>query len=289
MQYKHATFLLFIIFIGTGILTVAVFQRRAALEEAEEVSAIAIEQAHEDEEDLPALFGNQYRALSTDLDGDGVVESITLTIEQTEGMGTSRTLQVNQSSADVNETGAGLATGNPQLYFGIVDLNTTDGVKEIALSDEGPSSDPTTEFYRFDGSKLVKIGSTQGLYESMTFDGKGTLTTMTRATMLDTWFFTDQFTLDSTGMLVHVDKAFYDRLGDMNSLTLTAPKAFYTAPVGILGDPQTAFASTVGDVVTLVGCDNIEWCKVKNTVGVEGWFLVTGLDLGIFEGLSFAD
>jgi hypothetical protein len=279
MQYKHATFLLFIIFIGTGILTVAVFQRRAALEEAEEVSAIAIQQAQEDEADLPALFGDQYRALSMDVNGDGVMDSITLTIEQDSEIGTTRTLRVNQTSTVI-------VSGNPQMYFGIVDLNTTDGIKEVALSDEGPSGDPTTEFYRFDGSAIVKIGSTQGLYESMDFDGAGTLTTQTRATMLDTWFFEDQFTLDSTGMLVHVEKDFYERLGDMNDITAVAAVGFETSPTS----PIPAFEAAAGDVITIIGCDNVAWCKVKNAAGVEGWFQVESLAWStLMTGWSFAD
>ncbi len=279
MQYKHATFLLFIIFIGTGILTVAVFQRRAALEEAEEVSAIAVQQAQKDEADLPALSGNQYRTLSTDVDGDGMADSIALTIQQDQQVGTTRTLRVNRTSVVI-------VSGNPQMYFGIVDLNTTDGVKEIALSDEGPSGDPTTEFYRFDGSKLVKIGSTQGLYESMTFDGAGTLTTTTRASMLDTWFFEDQFTLDSSGMLVHVGQDFYERLGDMNDITALAAVGFDTSPTS----PVPAFSVVAGDTIQIVGCDNIAWCKVKNAADVEGWFQVESIAWStLMTGWSFAD
>ncbi len=279
MQYRHATFLLFIIFIGTGILTVAVFQRQAALEEAEEVSAIAIRQAREDEADLPALARNQYRALSMDVNGDGATDSITLTIEQDRETGTTRTLRVNQVSTTI-------VSGNPQLYFGVVDINTTDGMKEIVVSDEGPSGDPATEFYRFDGSALVKIGSTQGLYESMTFDGAGTLTTTTRASMLDTWFFTDQYTLDSTGMLVHVDKDFYERLGDMNDITALAEVGFEASPTS----PVPAFSVVSGDVITIVGCDNVAWCKVRNSAGTEGWFHAEAIAWQtLFDGWSFAD
>jgi hypothetical protein len=279
MQYRHATFLLFIIFIGTGILTVAVFQRRAALEEAEEVSAIAIQQAQEDEADLPALSGNQYRALSMDVNGDGATESILLTIQEDREVGTTRTLRVNQASIAV-------VSGNPQMYFGIVDVNTTDRWKEIVLSDMGPSGDPTTEMYRFDGSALVKIGSTQGLYEDMEFDGAGTLMTTTRATMLDTWFFADEYTLDSTGMLVHVDKDFYERLGDMNDITALAAVGFDASPTS----PVPAFSIVAGDTIQIVGCDNVAWCKVTNAVGTEGWFNVNAIAWStLMTGWSFAD
>lgn len=263
MQYRHATFLLFVIFIGTGMLTVAVFQRRAALEEAEEMSASAIRRAQQDEASLPALFGNQYRELSMDINGDDVADSIALTFEMNEKNGTTRTLQVNQASA-------AMVSENPQMYFGIVDLDITDGVREIAISAIGPSDDPMTEFYRFDGATLVRIGSLQGLYESMTFDGAGTLTTQARASMLDTWFFEEQYALDPSGMLVRVDRDFYERLGGDNDITAMASVEFDTSPT----NPIPVFSVTAGDTLRIVGCDNIAWCKVTNATGAEGWFHV---------------
>jgi hypothetical protein len=279
MQYKHATFLLCIIFIGTGILTVAVFQRRAALEETEEISASAIRQTQEIEAELPVLSGNQYRAASMDVNGDGMADAITLTLEENQQSGTTRTLRVNRTSVE-------MVSGNPQMYFGIVDIDTADGVKEIALSDEGPSGDPTTELYRFDGTALIKIGSMQGLYEFMTFNGAGTVTTETRASILDTWAFEDQFTLDSSGMLVHVDKDFYTRLGDMNDITVLQDVGFDTSPTS----PVPAFSAVAGDVIQIVGCDNIAWCKVANSAGVEGWFQVDALSWStLMTGWSLAD
>lgn len=280
MQYRHSTFLLFIIFVGTGILTVAVFQRRAALEEVQELSARAIQQAQWEEAQLPALSLNQYRSASIDVNADGIMETITLTVvDAGDDAMVTRTLRVNDAVVT-------LEGQNPQSYFGIVDVNTTDGSKEIVLSDEGPSSDPVTEFYRFDGSKLIKIGTTEGLYEEMTFDGAGTLTTRTRATMLDTWFFEEQFTIDFTGILVRVQKDFYERLGDATVLTALAPVGFETSPTS----PVPAFSIVAGETVTIIGCDNISWCKVRNTAGVEGWFDIQAIAWAdVLTGWSFAD
>ncbi|MFA6018180.1 MAG: hypothetical protein WCT28_00665 [Patescibacteria group bacterium] len=271
MQYKHATLLLFIVFIGTGILTVAVFERRSALEEMEELAAIQLDETAAGD-GLPIT----YQSLDIDFNGDGTSEKVVLTIVEDDINGNVVTLSVNESSVEVDGN-------NSQGYFSLVDLNATDSWKEIAISDLGPSSDFSTEFYRFDGSKLVKIGSTQGLFEDMVFDGAGKLTTTTRGSILDTWFFADDYMLID-GELQHVDKDFYPRLDDMK-VTMSSVMDFQISPA----DPLIAFSTVANDVITIVGCDNIEWCKAKNTSNVEGWFSVKTTDLSVFEGLSTAD
>ena len=120
----------------------------------------------------------------------------------------------------------------------------------------------------------------------MTFDGAGTLTTQSRATMLGTWFFEDQFVLDSTGILVHVDQDFYERINDMSDITALAAVEFYTSPT----NPVPAFSVVAGDVIFFVGCDNIAWCKVKNLDGIEGWFRVESIEWStLMTGWSFAE
>lgn len=271
MQYKHATLLLFIVFIGTGILTVAVFERRSALEEMEELAAIQL-----DETVIGDGLPITYQSLDIDLNGDGTSERVVLTVAEDNINGDIVTLSVNDSSVEIEGN-------NNQGYFGVVDLNTTDSWKEIAISDLGPSSDFTTEFFRFDGSKLVKIGSTQGLFEGMVFDGAGKLTTTTRGLILDTWFFADDYMLID-GELQHVDKEFYPRLDDMK-VTMSSATDFQVSPT----DPLIAFSTVANDVITIVGCDNVEWCKARNASNVEGWFSVKTADLSVFEGLSNAD
>lgn len=181
----------------------------------------------------------------------------------------------------------------PQGYFGIVDIRFSDDRKEIAVSDLGPSTDYTTSFYTFDGKTLKFMGTTQGLYERMRFDREGSFTTIARATMLDTWFYDDIFTLADDHTLVHVPQNFYERISKLGGSTLVT-LSLQTSPT----DPSIAMTLMKGERETIVGCDNIAWCKVVGDDGKEGWFRiddnghVAGTSLfpsEVFDGLSNAD
>ncbi len=283
MQYRHATFLLFIIFISTGVLTVAVFQRRAALEEVEELERIAVQRAVEEEMSMPALVEGQYRARSADLDGDGAAESVSLSIRTGAEFGTVRTLTVNGLSVDIVNDG-----NSAQPYFGIVDLNSADTFKEIALSDWGPSSDDTTVFYGWQNGALVHLGTTSDLWENMMFAGDGTFQADVRASVLDTWFYRETFKRVGT-TIVDVPQEFYTRR-DPALVTMTGSLNLYVSP----GNTTVIAILAPGDTGTIVGCTSADdasqsWCKLVPVDGVEGWFAVQNTSADLFEGLSFAD
>ena len=226
---------------------------------------------------------NEYVSLEKDITGAGQKEKITLS--------TKKTLDGIISTLQVNDVSVVVPGYNSAGYFGIVDLDTRDKVKEIAVGDLGPSTDFTTTFYYYDGKQLVSEGAVQGLYEKMVFDGKGKLTTKTRGQILDTWFYDDDFVLSKEHKLVHVPKKLYTR----------------DTPVTLLSDfsLQLSSANTSkilklkkGEAVKIVGCDDIKWCVIERSNGERGWFAVdsagklNGTDLNaqdVFSGLSSAD
>ena len=236
-----------------------------------------------------SLKGNEYTVATADLDGNGTEDSIALmrgTPETQNSPGTPTTLNVNGTVVEVPGR-------NPQGYFGIVDIDTSDHIKEIAVGDLGPSTDYTTSFYAFDGNSLQFMGTTEGLYERMEFDGKGGFITQTRATMLDTWFYVDRFTLSKNHTLAHVPQDFYERVSKLGGPML-APLSFQASPT----DPTISMTLAENEAETIVGCDNVRWCKVESNDGREGWFsiddngFVDGTSLfphEVFDGLSFAD
>src|SRR3989339_1406547 len=87
---------------------------------------------------------------TADLDGDGTAENIALFIRGNTIEGTSTVISIE--GKEVTFPGS-----NPEDRFGIVDLNTTDGIKEIAMSDLGPSSDSTTGFYMWKNREIVEV------------------------------------------------------------------------------------------------------------------------------------
>ncbi len=232
------------------------------------------------------LGENEYRTLQRDINGDKTIDTITLRVRAYNEYELITTLTINTSSVTVEGY-------NPQGYFGIVDIDTKDNQLEIAVSDDGPSDDYTTSVYTYDGEHIILIGTISGSYSDMTFDGSGQLTTQTRAHILDTWFYDDQFML-SKNQLVHVPQALYTR--NMPPVTVLKELPLLESPVD---SAAVTYTLQKGDIVHIVGCDNIAWCAIENKDGQRGWFredartennsqtAITHVEY--FEGLSNAD
>ncbi|MEK7632905.1 MAG: SH3 domain-containing protein [Patescibacteria group bacterium] len=304
MQFKHASLLLIVILLGTAVLTFIVIerqkelndQRATALEDIGEPIDLPVStQTPAQQIDPATLKANEYLSTSVDLNGDGVVEKISIEVKGSSAEGTSTILTASGSSIV-------FPGSNPEGFFGIVDINITDHEKEIAVSDLGPSGDPTTGFYRFDGSLLQLIGTTQGTYETIEFAGNGMLTTQTRASILQTWFYTDNFTLGSDHKLERVNQDLYliNPKATGAHLTMLQDLPLHT---DASSKTSASVATTLkkGEAITFVGCDDVAWCEVKSATGIAGWFLVENYDTivkvggirvpasEVFEGLSNAD
>lgn len=220
---------------------------------------------------------------TADLNGDGKKDAITFCGKEGE---LEFTVEVN----DARYTSyASTLTG---LYT-LTDLNKSDGLQEIAVSEEGPSADPRTYFlsYTKDG-KIVLLGKIPGYGEDITYHADGSLTTsMYRGSILHTWFYPKTFRLDGNRLLKAVDEPLYPM---STPVTLRQELKLLTAP----NSTETAFTLKPGDKATLVASDDRAWCQLRTADGKEGWFEVEDFDLikgtswhsaDVFEGLSFAD
>lgn len=304
MQFKHASLLFLVVLLGTAVLTFIVLERQkelddkraAVLEDIGEPIEVPVSTKTPAQQIDPAsLKANEYLSTSVDLNDDGVVEKISIEVRGNALEGTSTVITASGSSIVFPGT-------NPEGFFGIVDINTTDHEKEIAVSDLGPSGDPTTGFYRFDGSLLQLVGTVQGTYESIEFAGNGALSTTTRANILQTWFYTDGYTLGSDHKLAHSDQDLYliDSKAAGAQLTMLQDLPLNTDTNEVTGGTIVTTLKK-GETVAFIGCDNIRWCKVKSATGVAGWFAVEDFDRiitasgtripasEVFEGLSNAD
>ncbi len=303
MQFRHASLILFVVFLGTAVLTAIVVERQHELNEqraavlddiGEPIDVPDTTQTPAQQIDPATLQANQYLSTTTDLNTDGVPDTISITVTGDSAEGTTTTIAINGTSAVFPGT-------NPEGWFGIVDINTADHEKEIAVSDLGPSTDYTTGFYRFDGSSIQLVGTTQGRYEEIQFSGNGILSTNTRAKILQTWFYTDGFSLNTDHKLGHIDQHVYliDPTTPSAHLTMLQDLSLYTDTTMT----TDAIATTLkkGDVVQFIGCDDVAWCEAKSSAGILGWFYVeeystivkpggTKAPAGeVFEGLSQAD
>ncbi|MDT8415888.1 MAG: hypothetical protein RQ735_11000 [Flavobacteriaceae bacterium] len=96
-----------------------------------------------------------------DLDGDGISENIQLIENEDYGY----SLQVNDLTEKVNFGMEG---------FYLIDIDTTDQFKEIAVFTSGPSDDYEYEIFRYQDNRLHLLGHLEGW---ITVNGDGTLYT----------------------------------------------------------------------------------------------------------------
>ncbi|AIQ65065.1 hypothetical protein PSTEL_20020 [Paenibacillus stellifer] len=214
-----------------------------------------------------------------DLNGDGKKDTVTL--KSTAG-GDSYTLTVNKSS--VSGTGDNL---DGVMY--ICDLDSKDKYKEIAITESGPSDDYSTYFYSYNGRKLIYMGRVQGAEHVIKVNGSGKLVTKTRGDILQTWFYSDEYSLSASRKLVHIPRTYYK----MNTIvTVKKQLKLQKSPT----NSGTAAILKGGEKAVITETDNQKWCAVVTKDGVKGWVAVSGFSRinGIeaseyFDGLSYAD
>lgn len=217
--------------------------------------------------------GKEMKNISIDLNGDGKKDQISFKHDQDNHY----TLTVNGIS--VTGQGENLHNG-----VSILDINTKDKYKEIAVSEDGPSDDYYTYFYGYDGKTLRRLGEA-GASE---FDliGNGTMTSDLRGNVLHTWFHREMYQLTGNRKIVEVPQKFYD----MGREVVTMKKQ-----IDLYSDPSVSkliHTLLVGERARLLQTDDKKWVKVVTEAGVVGWFDESKLRPyagDYMDGLCFAD
>lgn len=216
--------------------------------------------------------------VSVDLNGDGTKEKIIY--------------KPSNSQFIVSSKPVSFTFDAPVESFAIVDINTKDKLKEIVISDYGPSDDYRSSYYYFDGSKIVKMGETEGLFNSgVKFNGTGKITAETRGSILQTWFFNKSFKLSNQHKIVEIPQELYTTDYDVTfkmQLNLYKNK----------GDASPSISVTKGEKAKIIATDDKAWCLLKTSKGIKGWIVVNsfntlknnGLNAAeVFDGLCYAD
>jgi len=215
-----------------------------------------------------------------DLDGDGIEDSITFNADN-------RNYQITINEFTINGRGEGIIGS-----FAVVDLDSRDNIKEIVISEQGPSDDPQSTFFYYTGAEIKQMGKTYSLfYDGITFDGWGGLIIRSRGSFLHTWFFNIPYRLSSDHILEKIPDQIYK----------TDCSLFLKQQLNIYNDRDEKSNFLVLEpttIITITGTDNERWCSVKTLDGIKGWFFVekyyfingTGIEAyNIFDGLSYTD
>lgn len=186
--------------------------------------------------------------------------------------------------------------------FHVTDILATDGLMEIAVSEEGPSSDYATVFYRYVDGKLSILSKLQGflgeipnsdMTGKLIVHGDGRVSTLSRGAVMQTFFYEGEYVLVSPTELRHVEKDLYPM-----ETKVTLLKKLKT--VLSRTDQTFAYEFQPGEQATLLETDNSSWVSIRNSVSDISWFRIRdfglildqeeeGFSTDFFDGLNMAD
>ena len=118
-----------------------------------------------------------------DLNGDGVGENITVNTHEYEA----GKLTIGSASVEI-------WSATPTGYFTVLNVDDSRDTLLVGISDYGPSDDPETVFYAYDGTAIKEVGYLSDIIGENVFDyegaichGDGTVTAGKRWDVLGTW------------------------------------------------------------------------------------------------------
>ncbi len=208
------------------------------------------------------------REVSFDLNGDGVMERILVSVRPTE-YDYAHSLFINGIDYTDTLSQLGIYSENPDLFlFAITDLDTGDGLLEIALPDDGPSNDPNTTFLRWDGSSLSCLGEAYGKISDgdLALDGGGLIHGTMRLSVLQTWFAPATWQLGTDGRLEVAPQELYLQQWEQ---TVTALEELAVYATNDAGSTRTALPA--GTQFSLLGTDNVQWVLCADANGDRFW------------------
>lgn len=206
------------------------------------------------------------------------------------------------SDNPLEELGVNIYYPDNQWYF-IVDIDTSDDYRELALADLGPSDDLTTSFFRYDGEKLKYIGYVTGFPtdDAYSMDGKGTIRSQGRLGLLQYWTSVFTWKLGNEGKLVSVEEDLYFPISydweDKKPVLLKQEIKAYTEKNS---SSKTIVMEPSEQPITFPLTDNKNWVLMHREDGTEGWIYIEDhiniISDGnkfncayVFENLYFAD
>jgi hypothetical protein len=225
------------------------------------------------------------RTFYADFDGDSSPESVLVAFEPNEWLNF-RIVLGRDTLDDFGESLHGTAF--------VVDVDTTDGLLEIAIPEWGPSDDDAVNFVRYTQGELRVVGRLPGrLGDDLLIDGSGVVRTTCRGRILHTWWYPCTFRVfEESGTLAEVPQAFKVM---KSAVRLKCDLPLFPSPEH---NRPTAMIRS-GESATIDLTDDEDWLRIRSQAGTVGWFRISGqyvqfgptslLSHEVFDGLDFAD
>ena len=232
-----------------------------------------------------------------DLDGDGAADRIVLKTGKNPYYDEVISYVLFVNGEEISYEGSMI-----DPLFHVVNISAEDPYLEVAVSEEGPSSDFLTVFYRYKDGSLTKLSEIQGFlgkypgtdYQGdIHLDGHGRITTKTRGLVMQTWFYDDSYILTDEDQLVQEVKELYPLDTEVTLLKMLKT-------VRAMDSSEEGYVFQIGETAVLVETDNHAWVSIRNEQGEVFWFQIRnhsemigqeeeGFAYDYFEGLSMAD
>ncbi|HKM00098.1 MAG TPA: SH3 domain-containing protein [Mobilitalea sp.] len=169
--------------------------------------------------------------------------------------------------------GVNILTMSHVGYY-ILDIDISDSYREIAILDEGPSSDPETHFFRYTGNELIYYGVITDFPENSTFrmGGDGKILARKRLNILQTWWADATWKLNEEEVLEEqMSEFYYPYQYEAGDNTINHAKE----DLKLFQVPDRKSASVTikkGEVIKLTSTDNLNWIEITSESGTKGWF-----------------
>jgi hypothetical protein len=163
-----------------------------------------------------------------------------------------------------------------QIGYYIVDLDTADAYREIAILDEGLSDDWNTHFFRYTGKELVYCGAVTDFPDTLSFYafGDGSLTAQKRLSILQTWWAPATWKLDENSVLEEqISDIYYpfSEVEDENRIN------YAQEDLTLFQEPDEKSETVTvkkGEKLQLTATDNKNWVQITSESGTTGWFFL---------------
>lgn len=213
------------------------------------------------------------QTVSVDVSGDGTPNEIRYQVKEESDGAYTVTLTIDGTDYNINDYEYIIYPTEDVFY--ITDIAEHEDGLEIALLDEGPSSDPVTNFYHYDGN-LRYIGSVGGFpFKEQDrgrngFSGQNGITGLVRMDLIETTYLDGYWWYNSNEENIE-----YMEIGMHQYQNFPAHELFVDLPVYLSMDETSSVTTMPAQKeVYFIQSDMQEWIYVRAKDGTKGYIRV---------------